>query len=200
MKLKCSSQGGYPPPSIKWIKATAAGEERDVAAGLEAGSDEARVSSELYVRITASDNGATYKCLVMNEAVSAPLAASVRLFPVYFMSANLRLSPPDAVQVKSEDGRETEAVLLCESDECHPSCNLSWFLNGYAIDRSLATIQESSSQQAVQGRGVRSRSRLQLLRVWSSREDGNTVTCASSNRFLPSKRSSKTIAVQVLCK
>lgn len=174
-------------------------EEKDISTALEAGdAGQAGVSSELYVRVTASDNAATYKCSVMNEAVTSPLSASVLLFPVYFMSPSLKISPSDTVQVKSEEGVESETVLLCESDECHPSCNLTWFLNGYAIDRSLTTIRESSS--GGENAGQKSRSRLQLVKAWTSNEDGNTVTCASSNNFLPNKRFSKNITVQVLCK
>lgn len=192
--------GGYPLPSIRWIKVSGVSkEEKDIGTALESGdAGQAGVSSELYVRVTDSDNAAAYKCSVMNEAVTSPLTATVLLFPVYFMSPNLRISPPDTVQVKSEEGIESETVLLCESDECHPSCNLTWFLNGYAIDRSLTTIRESSS--VGEHAGQKSRSRLQLVKAWTSNEDGNTVTCASSNNFLPNKRFSKNITVQVLCK
>lgn len=173
-----------------------------MTSALEAGNDgsdgQAGVSSQLYIRVTASDNAATYKCSVMNEAVTAPLSASVLLFPVYFMSSSLQISPSDSLQVKSEEGVESESVLLCESDECHPSCNLTWFLNGYAIDRSLGAVRETSSSG--ENAGQKSRSRLQLVKSWSSRENGSSLTCASSNNFLPTKRVSKNVTIQVLCK
>ena len=202
LKLRCSCEGGYPQPVIRWIKVSSVSkEERDVSARLEAGSGHqgSLSSSELSLRISASDNGATYKCSVMNEAVTSALNASVLLSPVYFMSADVRISPPDVVQVKSEEGMATEAVLVCESDECHPSCNLTWFLNGFAMDRRIASTSHASSASGENG-GFKTRSRLQLVKVWSSREHGSTLTCASTNNLLRDKRASKNITVQVLCK
>ena len=200
LKLKCGSLGGYPLPSIRWTKVLASSkEEKNISAGIESGNGgQSGVSSDLYVQITESDNGATYRCSVMNEAITSPLTASVHLFPVYFMSPALRVIPHDKILVKSEPEIESESIVSCESGECYPSCNLTWYLNGYQIDRSIVTIRESSSSG--ENAGLKKFSRLQLVRSWNSEEDGSVLTCASSNNFLPNKRSSKNVSVQVLCK
>ena len=226
MKLKCSSLGGYPLPSIRWIKTPAQSslnEQKEIT-GLEAGNGgHSGVSSELYIRLTASDNEAKYTCSLMNEAITSPLTASVILFPVYFMSSSLKMTPSETVQVKSQDSSSlansiqvqasfpsdssgstssfsssSETALVCETDECFPPCNLTWYQSGYKLDPSLHPIV-SSVVPGLYG-GKKTMSKLVLLRKWSSSEDGSTVTCASSNTVLPNKRFSKNITVQVLCK
>jgi hypothetical protein len=87
---------------------------------------------------------------------------------------------------------------VCETDECFPSCNLTWYQSGYKLDPSLHPIV-STFTPGLYG-GKKTMSKLVLLRKWSSSEDGSSVTCASSNTFLPNKRFSKNITVQVLCK
>lgn len=205
MKLKCGSLGGYPLPSIRWVKVTKHSLESKEISGLEVRNGHSGVSSELYIRLTPSDNEATYKCIVSNEAISTPLTASVVLFPVYFMSSQLKMTPSDSLVVKSDsinptsmEGRRVDSTLECESEECFPSCNLTWYRDGYKLEPTINSIVSSSAIGSFGG--VKTRSKLILSRKWSSTDDGSIVTCSSSNSFLPNKRFSKNVTVQVLCK
>ncbi|UYV84055.1 NPHS1 [Cordylochernes scorpioides] len=64
-RLKCVSQGGHPPPSLRWFKG-----EREIHAPVHA--TPSGVSSELVVRAEAEDNGASYRCEAYNEASKEP--------------------------------------------------------------------------------------------------------------------------------
>lgn len=203
LKLKCSSLGGYPLPMIKWIKHIhETGDEKEIS-GLETKSGYSGVSSELYVRLTGSDNGATYKCLVSNEAIAHPLSASVVLHPVYFASEHLKAKPVEGVRVKADDESDSDASFACESGECYPLCNISWYRDGFKLSpgaNALGQYEEKSSHSPGEHGGQTTVSRLTVRQKWSSKEDGNSFTCVASNNFLPNKRASKNITVHVLCK
>ena len=301
LRLKCLSLGGYPQPSIKWIKITPAptqraggstADEKEIS-GLESETgNSVGVSSEIYIRLTASDHLAIYKCLVVNEVVPSPLVTYVKLNPVYFSSESVKLSPKDLIRVRassspagatydrqdltadrgSMDGnslqkhhhhtiphhqslstsslrdspsppsssskmistdtgspdRDAEADVIevsCESGECNPYCNLTWFQNGIRIDediidghhlksrrhQSVGLTFEGSSDKAFRSKvnisrvpgengGENSISRLALRKKkWTSSEDGSSLACVSTNAFIPNKRSAKNITIHVLC-
>lgn len=208
LKLKCVSLGGYPLPNLRWIKVVQPTLEEKEISGLETKTGYSGVSSELYVRLAPSDNGATYKCLVANEAVNQPLATSVLLSPVYFAnSESVQVKPGDLIKVKSEPFA-SDAQLMCESGECHPACNLTWFRDGVRLQTvsfsskggivGLPETEEKTSLATGVHGGFKSTSRLTVRQKWTSKDDGSVFTCVSSNNFLPNKFS-KNITLHVLC-
>lgn len=201
LKLKCASLGGYPLPSIKWIKQSRglAAEEKEIA-GLETKTGYSGVSSELFVKTAASDNGASYKCLVTNEAINQPLTASVLLNPVYFAADSVTIKPAEGTKVKAEPF-ESEAQLTCESGECFPYCNLTWYRDGFKVAAGVAgrEFEEKISRSEGENGGQKSVSRLIVRQKWTAKEDGTGFSCFSSNNWLPNKRTSRNVTLHVLC-
>ncbi|GFQ90993.1 nephrin [Trichonephila clavata] len=91
-KLSCVSSGGNPSATLKWFKNDK--ELRGVEKTTSFGS-----TSELVIRIEASDNGATYRCEAMNSALKTPLTATVApsvLFPPGSVSIKMKPRKPKA--------------------------------------------------------------------------------------------------------
>ncbi|KAI1295595.1 Nephrin [Halotydeus destructor] len=206
LRLKCSSLGGYPIPTIKWLKFIPQSRDEKEIAGLEGKAGHSGATSELLVRVASSDNGATYKCLVFNEVISQPLVTSVVLYPTYFASDYIKVKPTDSVKVRAISPADnvtlsTDVHLECESGECYPYCNMTWYRNGYKMATGAVgdgqEFEEKLSRSTGNFGGQKSLSRLTVKRKWTPYDDGSSFTCAASNMFLPMKKISKSISLHV---
>lgn len=293
LKLKCTSIGGYPPPNVRWIKLlkvssgstlgntsasssslTTSSEEREISL-VESKSDSSpgSVSSEIQIRLSRSDNGASLKCAVSNEAITSPLYALVPLPQIIFASDVIKVTPEDSLKVKASDsltiGRggninslasgnsgnhqlQTPADTLpshhqhqqhhhqhsshhqsnshnnqhhlsssgtfhrhshkqvpkqftpdhlpaievtCETGDCLPACNLTWFHGGIKLTDTIYTTVTPASYG-----GFVTLSRLHLVKKWTSHEDATSITCSSTHPALPNRRITRSLTVHVLCK
>lgn len=166
-RLDCVSRNGNPLATLKWFKING-GHEQELS-GLTS-VHESTVTSELTIRIKATDNGAVYRCEASNRATTEPLSGQVSLV-VTFMSSSLKVHtepkhPKHGAQVK----------LVCETGSCNPMCEVTWTLNGGLLPDQVDEMIES------QHRGRNTRSHLTITA--NAKQDQSQVVCRSFNKLL----------------
>ena len=233
LKLKCTSIGGYPVPSVRWTKlvkfnATSTSSSSSSSSS-NGGFDEreipliesrvenngASVSSEIVLRLTRADNGASVKCLASNDAINTPLHTTVALPVILFASDVIKVTPEDSIKVQANSfpslrasslhvnkmkyRHQTSAMdksieVTCETGDCLPPCNLTWFHGGIKLLETVDTTVSPSSNG-----GFVTLSRLNLVKKWTSHEDGTSITCSSTHNALMNRRITRALTVHVLC-
>ncbi|GLH07354.1 Down syndrome cell adhesion molecule-like protein Dscam2 [Gryllus bimaculatus] len=144
-ELTCSSTGGSPDPDIKWYKA---GSEYPLDAELRPGnSRDAPTAAVLRVTPARGDDGAAYRCVVWNRALSdgSHLVTNVTLNVNYF--PRVKVGPENPLRVE----RDAPVTLQCAVDAKPKVSSVRWSRNG----RFVATaLQHTISRVAVKDAGT----------------------------------------------
>ncbi|XP_050086076.1 uncharacterized protein LOC126571536 [Anopheles aquasalis] len=141
--LTCSSVGGSPDPSIMWYRM---GSEEPLEATItKTGSKEFRTSITLEIVPRREDDGAKYRCVVWNRAMSEidVLETTVTLSVNYY--PRVKVGPENPLRVE----HDSTVVLECAVDSKPKVANVRWTRNGRLIGTLLShTIQRVSVQDA----------------------------------------------------
>ncbi|XP_049534974.1 hemicentin-1-like [Anopheles darlingi] len=143
-ELTCSSVGGSPDPSITWYRI---GSEKPLEATIiKGGSKDLRTSITLGIVPRREDDGAKYRCVVWNRALSEidVLETTVTLSVNYY--PRVMIGPENPLQVERDS---KNVVLECTVDSNPKVPNVRWTRNGRLVSTSPShTIQRVSVQDA----------------------------------------------------
>ncbi|XP_049288781.1 titin-like isoform X1 [Anopheles funestus] len=141
--LTCSSIGGSPDPTITWYRV---GSEKPLKSTMtKGGSKDLRTSSTLSIVPRREDDGAKFRCVVWNRAMSEKdkLETTVTLSVNYY--PRVKVGPENPLRVE----RDSTALLECAVDSKPKVPNVRWTRNGRLISSSPShPIQRVSVQDA----------------------------------------------------
>ncbi|RWS00782.1 nephrin-like protein, partial [Dinothrombium tinctorium] len=165
-RLQCVSLGGNPFATLKWFRGL--GTDREIS-GLTTVSGSG-VSSELIIRVKASDNEATYRCEATNAATSEPLTVSIKL-TVLFISSLV------TIKTKPKFPKNGDTLTLTvDTGSCNPMCFVSCTKNGV-----LLTMHKDEVLKA-ENFGKNTKSSIEFIA--SPKEDNSMIVCESYNKEL----------------
>ncbi|XP_042234717.1 uncharacterized protein LOC121874581 [Homarus americanus] len=159
--LSCNVLGGWPPPTIEWIR-----EGRRLPSSIDNGGD-GSVGSRLFISsLKAEDYMSEMQCVVINNNLTAPLYSRVRI--------DMNIEPASVVISGVEKGLEAGArhEVRCVSTGSRPPANLTWDLEGEP-DWSPIQVTETATRTGS------SESRV----VWVAQPEDNEkgLSCTATN-------------------
>ncbi|XP_035211135.1 synaptogenesis protein syg-2-like, partial [Stegodyphus dumicola] len=132
LTLMCISEGGNPPPQLIWYRGNA-----QIDATYYLTMDDTVTANNLTFIVSAADNTGSYYCRASNSATKEPLTTSIKL-SVYYLSNNMWIRGP------KEAPRGGTVTLSCETDVSNPRSDLSWTIDGKAIEAGEESVRATT--------------------------------------------------------
>ncbi|XP_064112028.1 hemicentin-2-like isoform X2 [Macrobrachium nipponense] len=132
--LVCASQGGSPDPEITWYRSD--NEEKLRSVLKPGGGRDFPTSSVLTIIPGKDDDGAKYRCVVWNRALTEheKMEATVTLSVNYY--PRITIGPENPLRVELDQ----PATLTCSVDAKPPVSNVRWTRSGRFLDTRNAYV------------------------------------------------------------
>ncbi|XP_066981601.1 nephrin-like isoform X2 [Macrobrachium rosenbergii] len=160
--VKCTSEGGNPPPTVRLylgdeeLETTVKHEETDTTA-------------EATLEVTAGNNGEKVTCELISPATSSPIRVN-KVVNVFFPPWEVTVwTRPKTVEAGSE------IFIICESSSSLPASVISWYSGGLKLEGARVTQTPGLFS------GTVTRSELEVLTV--AEDNGRVFTCTADNNL-----------------
>ncbi|KAH9404752.1 cell adhesion molecule, partial [Tyrophagus putrescentiae] len=144
--LKCISTGGYPLPSVIWLRNGKLVDESYSQTGRH------EVVNSVSFTVNQTDHQATYSCLVSNGLAAKPLQASV-ILKVLFFPTQVQINAPSEVLLLEPQGTPVTVQCLAHpaslptsisSSSSTSTTSIRWQIDGTEVTSSNANFEMDS--------------------------------------------------------
>uniref|UniRef100_A0A0R3T8M7 Ig-like domain-containing protein n=1 Tax=Rodentolepis nana TaxID=102285 RepID=A0A0R3T8M7_RODNA len=116
-RLTCECLNGHPPPRLQWMK-----NDQPIASTFTQRNFRGGVSLDLELIGKMEDNGATLRCVAMNQAQNGVVKSANIALNMYFPVTEVKVS----INRESPILAENEIEVNCEAGSANPPASIQW--------------------------------------------------------------------------